>query len=504
MKSFSNLRSILDLRLGHTLAMVALLSGCSLAPTYSKPDVGLAPAAFKEDISTRELAPGEIGQWKIAAPSEDMRRGEWWKVFADSTLNEYEQIALDANQNLKAAAARLKQSRGIQQAADAAFFPNVDGGVGAKRQQFSGASQFDSDDKNGPAQTLWRAQLGASYEPDLFGRVSDTAEAAKAETQQSEAIFRSVQLAVQADVAQNYFMLRQLDSESAVMADTVSLREQQVTFLQRRFDEGDISELDVVRARSLLAIARSDEMSVQRRRATYEHKLAVLLDKAPSTFAMSPKPLEEVAIRIPGGLPSSLLERRPDIAAAERQMAAANARIGVARAAYFPSLSLTGAAGFESASLSNLFQWSTRTFLLGPLNGTALSIPIFDGGKRDGNLANARAVYEEDSAKYKQQVLVAFREVEDRLADLRIIEQQTQTQNAAISASSRAAELSREQYDNGMVAYLDVIDSDRTLLQTRLSGVKLSGARAASTVNLIRALGGGWDEIPETAGMKKL
>jgi multidrug efflux system outer membrane protein len=244
-------------------------------------------------------------------------------------------------------------------------------------------------------------------------------------------------------------------------------------------------------------------MTVQRRRAEYEHKLAVLLDKAPSTFSMLPEPLEDIAIRIPGGLPSSLLERRPDIAAAERQMAAANARIGVAKAAYFPSLSLTGSTGFESSSLNNLFQWSTRTFLLGPLTGTALSIPIFDGGRRDGNLENAKAEYEEVTAKYRQQVLVAFQEVEDHLANLRILEKQTQTQNDAISASLRAAELSRDQYSNGVVTYLEVIDSDRSLLQARLSGVKLSGARAASTVNLIRALGGGWDTPPQAEAIRK-
>lgn len=482
-----------DFRIGHILAITALLSGCSLAPAYHKPDPAQLPGSFKEDAAMTHLPFGEKGEWKIAEPSEEVKRGEWWKVFADPSLNEYEHLALSANQDLQVAAARLKESRAIQQTAEASLLPSFDGGFGATRQQYSNASQLGSDNSHGPAQTYWRAQVGASYEPDLFGRISDAALAAKAESEQTEAVFKSVQLAVQADVAQNYFTLRQLDAEAAVMAETVSLRKQQVAYLQHRYDDGDISELEVVRAKSLLAIAQSSEMSVQRRRTTYEHKLAVLLGKAPALFSMAAKPLDDVTVRIPGGLPSSLLERRPDIAAAERQMAAANACIGVAKAAYFPSLSLTGSAGFESSSLSNLFNWSTRTFLLGPLTGTALSVPIFDGRKRAGNLANARAVYEEASAKYRKQVLVAFQEVEDHLADLRIIEQQVQTQGEAVRTSARAAELSRTQYDDGAVAYIDVIDSDRTMLETRLGAVKLSGARAISTVNLIRAVGGGWD-----------
>jgi multidrug efflux system outer membrane protein len=202
-----------------------------------------------------------------------------------------------------------------------------------------------------------------------------------------------------------------------------------------------------------------------------------------------------VDLRIPPGLPSSLLERRPDIAAAERAMAAANARIGVAKAAFFPSLTLTGTGGFESATLGDLFKWSSRAFLLGPLAGTALNIPIFDGGRRKGNLANARAVYEEDVADYRQQVLVAFREVEDNLSDLRILEAQTATQNDAVNASQRAADLSRVQYKEGAVNYLDVIDAQRTVLQARRAAIRLQGVQAASTVNLIRALGGGWDHV---------
>ncbi|WP_321167014.1 efflux transporter outer membrane subunit [Caballeronia cordobensis] len=477
-----------------SLMAALLLVGCSLAPTYEKPDVN-APSAYKE---TPALQASEAGTWKAAQPSEEMLRGEWWTIFADATLDDLEKQAQDANQNLRAAAARVKEARAINQTARAGLFPTLDAGFGPTREKFSPASQFLPPNGNVPAQTLWRAQASVSYEVDLFGRVANTVQAANAETQQSEALFRSVQLALQADVAQNYFNLRELDAEADVYTRTVQLREQALKLVQKRFNEGDISELDLARAKSELATARSEAMTVQRLRAASEHSLAVLLGKAPAEFTMAANPLKPVTIRVPPGLPSSLLERRPDIAAAERAMAAANARIGVAKAAFFPSLTLTGLGGFESATLGDLFKWSSRTFLLGPFAGTALNIPIFDGGRRKGNLANARAIYEEDVASYRQQVLVAFREVEDNLSDLRILEDQTATQEDAVKASVRAAQLSRTQYTEGAVNYLDVIDAERTVLQTQRSSVQLQGAQAISTVNLIRALGGGWgDAMPK-------
>jgi len=473
------------------LATMLVTAGCSLAPHYEKPDVA-APVAYKEQITESALAPAQAGTWKTAEPSEAFARGEWWQVFNDPALNHLESQALDANQNLVAAAARLKEARALNQSARSALFPTVDAGFGPTREKVSPASQFQSDSGQGASQTLWRAQAGISYEVDMFGRVASTVDAADADTQRSEALFHSVLLALQADVAQNYFALRELDAEIEVYNRGIALREQALKVVQQQYALGDISELDVARAESELATARSDGMTVQRLRAASEHSLAVLLGKTPAEFSMAANPLQAVNLRIPAGLPSSLLERRPDIAAAERAMAAANARIGVAKAAFFPSLTLTGSAGFESGSLSNLFKWSSRTFLLGPLAGTALSLPIFDGGLRKGNLANARAVYEEDVANYRQQVLVAFREVEDNLSDLRLLETQTQTQSLAVDASIRAAKLARAQYTEGDVIYLSVIDAERTALQSRRTAVQLEGAQAAATVNLIRALGGGW------------
>jgi len=478
------------------LAALLVLAGCSLAPTYTTPQAA-HPAAFKE---AAPLTPQQAGTWKQAQPAEDIARGEWWKVFGDAQLNDYEAQALAANQNLKAAAARLKEARAIQQTVRAGMFPTLGTGFGPAREQLSPGSFGAQSSAGNPTQTVWTAQASASYEVDLFGRVASSVNAAKADTQQSEALFRSVQLALQADVAQNYFNLRELDAELEMFNHTVELRSQELDFVQHRFDAGDVSELDVAQAKSELASARSDAMTVTRQRAASEHSLAVLLGRAPAELTVAARPLTPVLVNIPAGLPSSLLERRPDITAAERAMAAENARIGIARAAFFPSLTLTGVGGFQSATLGDLFMWSSRTFLLGPLSGTALNLPIFDGGVRTGNLANARAKYEEDVANYRQQVLVAFQEVEDNLANLRVLGDQTQVQDDAVKASARAAQLARAQYEDGSVNYLSVLETERTLLQAQRSAVQLEGVRAVSTVNLIRALGGGWGDLPATAG----
>lgn len=397
------------------------------------------------------------------------------------------------NPGLAAAAARVQQSRAVQQAARASLFPSLGAGFGATRQKFSPASQFLPDDANGPLQTFWRAQAGASYDANLFGRASDALAAAKADAQQREALYRSVLLALQADVAQQYFALRELDAELALFDSVIQLRDEAWRLAQHRFDGGDIGELDLARSRAELESARSGRLTVTRSRAAAEHALGVLLGKAPADFTFAAAPFEPVTVEIPAGLPSALLERRPDVAAAERAMAAANARIGVARGAYFPLLSLTASGGFESGSLGDLFRWSSRTFVLGPLAGAALTLPLFDGGRRAGRLANAHAVYDESVANYRQQVLLAFRDVEDNLSALRILKTQRATQEAAVAASSRALSLSRTQYREGAAGYLDVIDAERDTLQRRREAIQLAGAQAISTVNLIRALGGGWD-----------
>lgn len=471
-------------------ATVLALAGCAVGPEYQRPATDV-PDAFKE----ASMSPEAAKLWKQAQPSDSMERGRWWTVFKDPQLNDLEEQAMTANQDLKAAASRVAQARALTKDARAGLFPRIDGGFGPTRQRTSNASQSLPEDAfNGPS-TLWRAQAAVSYEVDLFGHVAAQVDAATAGAQQSQALFRSVLLALQADVAQAYFLVRRLDAEKALYSNTVELRKKTLDLIERRYAEGDISELDVARARSELESARSQSLGVDRHRAIAEHALAILLGKPPADFAMAPQPLQQVAVGIPAGLPSSLLERRPDIAAAERAMAAANAQVGAAQAAFFPRLVITGAFGYESSQLGDLFEWSSRAFLLGPLVGTMLSLPIFDGGQREAGLDRARAEYEEDVAIYRQTVLNAFREVEDNLSSLRILGSQTQVQDAAVQSAARAAELSQIQYREGSTSYLDVIDADRAVLQQKRTAVLLYGERAQAAVNLIRAIGGGWDPV---------
>jgi multidrug efflux system outer membrane protein len=486
--------------------LVALLAACSVEPTYKRPDVD-TPVAFKEapaaSATSAASAPSaqDTGTWKQAQPADDAHRGEWWTIFGDPQLNALEEQAAAANQDLKAAAARVQQARAVTRAAKSDWFPKFDAGFGPTRERASAASQFQPDSAGGTTGTIWRAQVGASYEADLFGRVGSNVNASRADEQQSEALFRSVQLSLQADVAQNYFQLRELDTDQDLYRRTVALREDTLKLVERRFKEGDIGELDVSRSRNELASARADAVGVARQRAASEHSLAILLGKPPADFSFAEAPLAPMTARVPPGLPSALLERRPDISAAERAMQAANARVGLAKSAFFPKLDITGAAGFESATLADLFMWSSRAFILGPLAGTALTVPLFDGGRRKANLAQARSKYDEDVAQYRQQVLVAFREVEDNLADLRLLDDQMREQNDAVQASQRAAHLSRTQYTEGAVSYLDVIDGERQVLTSQLQASHLSGTQAVATVNLIRALGGGWGDskAPDTA-----
>ncbi|MEN3110768.1 efflux transporter outer membrane subunit [Uliginosibacterium paludis] len=471
------------------LAALLILAGCSLAPHYEVPDMRL-PVAWKEAPAT-----GADGAWKAAEPAEAAARGEWWKLFGDSRLDALETEAMSANQNLRAAAARLQQSRSLLGTAKADRLPQIGAGFGPTRQRPSPASQGLPPDADTGFSRLWRAQGTVSYEADLFGRVAASVDAARADAAQNEALFRSLQLALQADVANAWFQLRELDAEQALFDRTQELRGRNLKLAQQRFDAGDVGELDLARAQTEYASAQSQAQGVALQRATTEHALALLLGKTPAELDLAALPLERMSLRLPAGLPSSLLERRPDIAAAERAMAAANARIGVARSAFFPSLVITGSAGYESAGLGDLFNWSSRSFLLGPLAGTMLNLPIFDGGRRGAALDRAWAAHEEQVANYRQSVLNAFREVEDGLAGLRLIDARIQAQDEAVKASRRALELARTQYREGYTSSLEALDADRSLLEQQRLAVQLDGERARTTVGLIRALGGGWQGL---------
>lgn len=467
-------------------ALAALLAGCSLAPPLQTPQVD-APAQFKE------ITPAERGQWKSALPAEAQPRGEWWRAFRDPALNDLESEAMAANQNLKVAAARVTQARALVGVARADRVPQINAGFGPTRDKPSAVSLGLPQGQDMAPATTWRGLLTVSYEVDLFGRIADRISAARSDFEATQATFYSVQLALQADVAQTYFALRETDEELALLRDTVRLRGESVRLLQRRFDVGEISELDLARARTELATTRSDGSALERRRAQLEHALAVLLGKAPAAVSLTTSPLSNEMPAIPAGLPSSLLERRPDIAAASRVMAAANARIGVAKAAFFPVLNLTAAGGFESAELGDLFKWSARTWTLGPLLGTVLSMPLIDGGRNRANLERSYGALEESVGNYRQQVLVAFAEVEDSLSNVRTLDEQSLATRDAIMSATRAVSIAQSRYRAGATGYLDVIDAQRSLLAVQRLDTQIKGARAQSTVALIRALGGGWD-----------
>lgn len=479
------------------IALLALLlASCSLAPRLEPPPVPI-PARYKA------LAPGEpAGTWKPAEPADAALRGEWWQVFGDPILDDLEAQAAAANQTVATAAARLAQSRAIVGVVDAQRYPQIGIGFGPARVKQSGSSVFAgaAPQTEVPPVTVWRGQLTAAWEVDLFGRIGDSVAAARSDAAAAEAQYGSVLLALQADVAQAYFGLRQADDELRLLRATLAAREESVRLLQRRFDAGDISELDLAQARTELATAQSDTIALERQRAQLENGLAVLLGRPPADFTLAPAALPSSVPAIPAGLPSALLERRPDVAAAIRAMAASNARIGVARAAFFPVLNITGFAGYESRSLGDLFQWSARTWALGPLIGTALTMPLFDGGRNRANLERSYAVLEESVAGYRQKVLAAFAEVEDSLVALRTLAGQAEATQDAVTAASRALAVSDSRYRAGATSYLQVIDTQRTLLGVQRLDAQIRGARAVSTVALIRALGGGWAESEKQAG----
>ena len=467
------------------------LSGCSLIPDLDQV-LDFVPGQYKTQPA-EAIEPVEDGNWKLANPSDGVSRGEWWKVFSDTALDDLQTSAMDANQTLKAAAARLKQARALSNVADAGVFPAIGLGFDAGRS----STPPDSFNFPGAAQrfnrTLYRGNATISYEVDLLGRVSDEIKVAELNAESSEASYQNVLLALQADVARNYFALRSIDNEREILSQTVKLREESLSLIKQRMDAGYANELDFTAATAELANTRSESIALDRERSILENALAVLTGKSPSDFRFAEGNHLTTPPAIPAGLPSDLLERRPDIVTAQKMMAAANASIGVARQAFFPKLTLTASGGYESRELNQLFRWSNRTWALGPLFGTALSVPLFDGGSNFARLDAAKAALEEASANYRQQILVGFREVEDNLISIRLLADQAAQQKKSVESSSRAVDLSNDRYKQGHISYLDAMDTQRTLLAAKRAETQIQGQRYAATVDLIRALGGGWN-----------
>lgn len=477
------------------MAAAVLLAACS-APQLKQPELAV-PAAFKESQVPAVQTAADGTRWKQGQPAEAQPRGEWWLAFNDPALNGLIDEATKANANLAVAAARVKQARAIAGVAEADRIPQVGANVGAQRGRASATSLGLPAGSNVPVATTYQANLTASYEIDLFGRVGNNVSAARSDAASSEATYRSVLLAVQADVAQTYFRLRATDAELETLTRTVGLREENVKVNQRRFDLGDIGEFDLARAKTELATSRAEAIGLQRQRVTTEHALAVLLGKPAASFTAGVSPLLDSALLpvIPAGMPSTLLERRPDIASAQRAMEASNARIGVARSAMFPALALNANGGGVSDTFSDVFKWSSRSWVLGAL----MSMPIIDGGRNKANIARSEAALEESVGNYRQSVLNAFAEVEDNLAGLRILAGQTAQIDDAVVSARRSADLAQKLYAAGRSSYLDLLDAQRNLASIERSAVQLRGSRAVTTVALIRSLGGGWDGKGTTA-----
>jgi outer membrane protein, multidrug efflux system len=470
----------------YTFGIVALFT---IMNAFALPKVGPNYKAPTNAVPQHYKAE-ELGSWKEASPADGLSKGAWWEVFNDATLNELEARAAANNQDLKAAFARVEQARLTARLSRTELLPNLAFDPSLRRERYSPNQQPSF---GALTATTVRVPFDLSYEIDLWGRVRRGMEATRAGAQSSVAAFQNVLLTLQGDVAQTYFSLRSLDAEIATVTGTIELRKEQLRLVRSRFEGGVGNELDVARAETELATTESEASALARRRMEYENALAVLVGEFASNFKFAAQPTNTPAWtmpapEIPAGLPAELLERRPDVAQAERDLAAANARIGVAKAAYFPVVSLTGSGGFVSAEFSNVFDWSSRIWSIGP----SISLPIFAQARNRANVQRTRAAFTEAAAHYRAQVLVAFSEVENNLAAIRFIAEQAAAQERAVASSQRAADLARQRYESGISTYLEVVDANRATLGAQRVRAQLNGQRLIASVQLIKSLGGGW------------
>ena len=460
-------------------AALALLAACSAGPKYERPAVD-APAAYKE-----------AGNWKVAQPRDDVRRDKWWEVFGDAQLNSLVAQIDVANQNVRVAEANFRQARTLVQQARASLFPSVDGRASVSRSRSAGTAA-----RAGTTANNYNLVLDANYEVDIWGRVRNTVSANVAGAQASAADLEMVRLLAQAELAFNYFQLLVLDQQRQLLDDTVAAFQKSLEMTRNRYTAGVAGKVDLVQAETLLKSTQAQAIEIGVQRAQLEHAIAILVGKAPANFALPPQTAKVAVPVVPLNQPSELLERRPDIAAAERRVAAANARIGVAKSAFFPSLTLSGSAGFESSRLADWLNWPSRFWAIGP----AIAQSIFDAGLRRALTDQAIAVYDANVAAYRQTVLEGFQEVEDNLAALRILEEQEKVQEEATVAARQSMDLTINQYKAGTVSYLNVVTVQSAWLNNERALVGIRGRRLAAAVTLVKALGGGWNAAELPAG----
>jgi NodT family efflux transporter outer membrane factor (OMF) lipoprotein len=472
-----------------SLAGALLFTGCALGPKYKVP-AAPAPPAYKE-----------MGNWKNAQPSDQSLGGNWWEIFQDPQLNALEEQINVSNQNLKAAVAQYQESRAAVRYVRADYYPTVTTSPSATRERYSNNRPPHSSGFDGLTFNDFVLPVNFSYEANIWGRVSRNVEAYREQAQATAADLAVINLSMHATLAVDYFAARTLDAEEKLLHDTVAQYEQALQLNEDRYRGGLASEVEVEQARTILETTRAQLVDVGVARAQYEHAAAVLVGKAPADFTLPPLPLTTPPPPIPVGIPSELLERRPDIAAAERRVASANAEVGLAKTAYYPLVNIMGSGGFESGSITTLLQGPSAMWTV----GGSLVQTLFDGGRRHALNDEARATYDSEVASYRETVLAGFQQVEDNLAALRILEHEAGVQASAVQAAQRSLDLSNTRYDGGVTSYLEVITAQNAALTDEVTAVNILGRRMASAVLLIQAIGGGWNrsslpDRPECCG----
>ena len=451
-----------------------LLGGCAAGPAYERPATP-SPAAFKE-----------VQGWVPAAPADALERGAWWKLFGDPVLDRLAASVEVSNQNVAAAAAAYAQARALVAQQRAALFPAVslDGGATRSSRAVSTAAASSS----GRVANNVQLDIGGSWEPDVWGRLRGAVGSASASAQASAADLASATLSAQGELVADYFSLRQTDAQAALLRDTIAGYERVLQITRNRYAAGVAPKTDVLQSETQLANARADEAGLVRQRAQLEHAIAVLVGKAPSEFSLAPGEWKVTVPQVPVGVPSALLQRRPDIAAAERRVAAANEQIGIARAAYFPNLSLNASYGFGASRVADLFSASTTLWSL----GLSAAQTVFDAGATRARVEEARAAQEQAAARYRQTVLTAFQSVEDQLAAAQVLERQERLRREASRSADQAEAQFLNRYRAGQVSYSDVVTAQVTALNARRALVQAQADRQTAAVALIQALGGGW------------
>jgi outer membrane protein, multidrug efflux system len=469
-----------SLSLSTPIAVLVLAAGCTVGPRYSRP---AAPAPAPDAWRTQP-------PWQEAAPKDSIPKGTWWQIFHDPALDAYEQQLLQANQSLFAARDRLSQARSLARVATADFFPQVSTDPSAARERYSGNRPLIvSQPTSAITENLFTIPFSLNYEADLFGRVRHNVEAANASLQSIAADLQNVQLVLTAELAADYFTLRELDAEYQVVQESVEYERKGLDLVNHRHDGGIANGLEVAQQATVLDSTISQLSLVQQTRAQYEHAIAVLVGQPASAFSVPAAPLRDAPPPVPLGVPSDVLERRPDIATAERTMAYQNAQVGIARSAFYPHVTLSGSGGLLSKDLGSLFNASSLIWSV----GADAFEPIFQGGRNRANLSAARAGYDQSVANYRQAVLTAFQQVEDGISNLSTLSQALTTQSAAVDDARRALTIANNRYVGGVTTYLDVITAQTTLLNSQRLATQLLGQQMVSAVYLVKALGGGWD-----------